>query len=94
MDHGFFEVVSRKKILQLRDQFLTLPFQATTCQLAGNTHQRLLCICENGSLYCKFFYSITEKKTQSCLNCERESRDHLFMFLFCGESKLPYVREL
>uniref|UniRef100_A0A8C1HMH5 Tudor domain containing 7 a n=1 Tax=Cyprinus carpio carpio TaxID=630221 RepID=A0A8C1HMH5_CYPCA len=35
VDHGFFEVVSRKKILQLRDQFLTLPFQATTCQLAG-----------------------------------------------------------
>ncbi|XP_016432219.1 tudor domain-containing protein 7A-like [Sinocyclocheilus rhinocerous] len=34
-DHGFFEVVSRKKILQLRDQFLTIPFQATTCQLAG-----------------------------------------------------------
>uniref|UniRef100_A0A673GZM5 Tudor domain-containing protein 7A-like n=1 Tax=Sinocyclocheilus rhinocerous TaxID=307959 RepID=A0A673GZM5_9TELE len=26
---------SRKKILQLRDQFLTIPFQATTCQLAG-----------------------------------------------------------
>uniref|UniRef100_A0A672S242 Tudor domain-containing protein 7A-like n=1 Tax=Sinocyclocheilus grahami TaxID=75366 RepID=A0A672S242_SINGR len=35
VDHGFFEVVSRKKILQLRDQFLTIPFQATTCQLAG-----------------------------------------------------------
>ncbi|KAK9980696.1 hypothetical protein ABG768_000287 [Culter alburnus] len=35
VDHGFFEVVSRKKILQLRDQFLTLPFQGTTCQLAG-----------------------------------------------------------
>nr|XP_055061819.1 tudor domain-containing protein 7A [Misgurnus anguillicaudatus]XP_055061820.1 tudor domain-containing protein 7A [Misgurnus anguillicaudatus]XP_055061821.1 tudor domain-containing protein 7A [Misgurnus anguillicaudatus] len=35
MDHGFFEVVSRKKLLQLRDQFLTLPFQATICQLAG-----------------------------------------------------------
>ncbi len=42
MDHGFFEVVSRKKILQLRDQFLTLPCQATTCQLAGTIHQRLL----------------------------------------------------
>uniref|UniRef100_A0A8C1MA05 Tudor domain containing 7 a n=1 Tax=Cyprinus carpio TaxID=7962 RepID=A0A8C1MA05_CYPCA len=35
VDHGFFEMVSRKKILQLRDQFLTLPFQATTFQLAG-----------------------------------------------------------
>ncbi|XP_043097426.1 tudor domain-containing protein 7A isoform X2 [Puntigrus tetrazona] len=35
VDHGFFEMVSRKKILQLKDQFLTLPFQATTCQLAG-----------------------------------------------------------
>ncbi|XP_051558217.1 tudor domain-containing protein 7A-like [Myxocyprinus asiaticus] len=34
-DHGFSEVVSRKKLLQLRNQFLTLPFQATTCQLAG-----------------------------------------------------------
>uniref|UniRef100_A0A673GYL3 Tudor domain-containing protein 7A-like n=1 Tax=Sinocyclocheilus rhinocerous TaxID=307959 RepID=A0A673GYL3_9TELE len=41
-DHGFFEVVSRKKILQLRDQFLTIPFQATTCQLAGNLHERLV----------------------------------------------------
>ncbi|XDV14704.1 hypothetical protein PO909_014914 [Leuciscus waleckii] len=35
VDHGFFEVVSRKKIFQLRDQFLTLPFQGTICQLAG-----------------------------------------------------------
>ncbi|XP_051993911.1 tudor domain-containing protein 7A-like [Xyrauchen texanus] len=35
VDHGFSEVVSRKKLLQLLDQFLTLPFQATTCQLAG-----------------------------------------------------------
>uniref|UniRef100_A0A672S1I7 Tudor domain-containing protein 7A-like n=1 Tax=Sinocyclocheilus grahami TaxID=75366 RepID=A0A672S1I7_SINGR len=42
VDHGFFEVVSRKKILQLRDQFLTIPFQATTCQLAGNLHERLV----------------------------------------------------
>ncbi len=42
VDHGFFEVVSRKKILQLRDQFLILPCQATTCQLAGTIHQRLL----------------------------------------------------
>lgn len=45
MDHGFFEVVNGKKILQLRDQFLTLPFQATTCQLAGNIYQRPLCMC-------------------------------------------------
>ncbi|XP_066515805.1 tudor domain-containing protein 7A isoform X2 [Hoplias malabaricus] len=35
MDHGFSEVVVREKILQLTDQFLTLPFQATNCQLAG-----------------------------------------------------------
>ncbi|KAG1927698.1 tudor domain-containing protein 7A [Pimephales promelas] len=35
VDHGFFEVVSRKKIFQLRDQFLTLPFQGMICQLAG-----------------------------------------------------------
>lgn len=51
MDHGFFEVVSRKKILQLRDQFLTLPFQATTCQLAGNIYQRPLCMCERAICY-------------------------------------------
>ncbi|KAI7810816.1 tudor domain-containing protein 7A [Triplophysa rosa] len=35
VDHGFSEVVSRKKLLQPSDQFLTLPFQATICQLAG-----------------------------------------------------------
>lgn len=35
LDHGFFDLVSRKTIFQLRDQFMTLPFQATTCQLAG-----------------------------------------------------------
>ncbi|TRY85751.1 hypothetical protein DNTS_031927 [Danionella cerebrum] len=38
VDHGFFDVISKQKIFQLRDQFLTLPFQATTCQLAGLEH--------------------------------------------------------
>ncbi|KAF5888686.1 tudor domain-containing protein 7A-like, partial [Clarias magur] len=35
VDHGFSEVVNREKLLQLVCQFLTLPFQATSCQLAG-----------------------------------------------------------
>ncbi|XP_022537427.2 tudor domain-containing protein 7A [Astyanax mexicanus] len=35
VDHGFSEVVGRKKLLQLTAPFLTLPFQATSCQLAG-----------------------------------------------------------
>ncbi|XP_053474833.1 tudor domain-containing protein 7A [Ictalurus furcatus] len=35
VDHGFSEVVNSKKLLQLFDCFLTLPFQATSCQLAG-----------------------------------------------------------
>lgn len=38
MDHGFSEVVKSDKLLQLTDRFFTLPFQATSCQLAGNTH--------------------------------------------------------
>lgn len=38
MDHGFSEVVSSETLLQLTDQFVVLPFQATSCQLAGNTH--------------------------------------------------------
>ncbi|MCJ8749314.1 hypothetical protein PDJAM_G00174940 [Pangasius djambal] len=35
VDHGFSEVVNSEKLLQLTDRFLTLPFQATSCQLAG-----------------------------------------------------------
>ncbi|KAK3507703.1 hypothetical protein QTP70_034715 [Hemibagrus guttatus] len=35
IDHSFFEVVNSEMLLQLTDQFLMLPFQATSCQLAG-----------------------------------------------------------
>ncbi|XP_062865139.1 tudor domain-containing protein 7A isoform X2 [Trichomycterus rosablanca] len=35
VDHGFSEVVNRQKLWQLADRFLSLPFQATSCQLAG-----------------------------------------------------------
>ncbi|XP_035385922.1 tudor domain-containing protein 7A [Electrophorus electricus] len=35
VDHGFSEFVSKKKLLQLSESFLTLPFQATTGRLAG-----------------------------------------------------------
>uniref|UniRef100_A0A674DFE0 Tudor domain containing 7 a n=1 Tax=Salmo trutta TaxID=8032 RepID=A0A674DFE0_SALTR len=36
VDHGFSEVLSRTKLLELQKDFLKLPFQATTCTLAGN----------------------------------------------------------
>uniref|UniRef100_A0A8C8ENW8 Tudor domain-containing protein 7B n=1 Tax=Oncorhynchus tshawytscha TaxID=74940 RepID=A0A8C8ENW8_ONCTS len=35
VDHGFSEVLSRTKLLELQKDFLKLPFQATTCTLAG-----------------------------------------------------------
>ncbi|KAL7856275.1 hypothetical protein AOLI_G00198790 [Acnodon oligacanthus] len=35
VDHGFSEVVGGDKLYQLSDQFFTLAFQATSCQLAG-----------------------------------------------------------
>ncbi|XP_062372752.1 tudor domain-containing protein 7B-like [Sardina pilchardus] len=35
VDHGFSEMVGRDKILRLDEQFLKLPFQASTCRLAG-----------------------------------------------------------
>ncbi|XP_072525674.1 tudor domain-containing protein 7A [Salminus brasiliensis] len=35
VDHGFSEVVGRDQLLQLADRFFPLPFQATSCQLAG-----------------------------------------------------------
>ncbi|RXN04874.1 tudor domain-containing 7A-like protein [Labeo rohita] len=66
VDHGFFEVVSRKKILQLRDQFLALPFQATTCQLAGlepfNTHAVVLKTLESLAVGCTLLAEIVERE--------------------------------
>ncbi|KAL2078906.1 hypothetical protein ACEWY4_024650 [Coilia grayii] len=35
VDHGFSEVISQSKLLELNERFLRLPFQATTCKLAG-----------------------------------------------------------
>ncbi|XP_076869354.1 tudor domain-containing protein 7A [Brachyhypopomus gauderio] len=35
VDHGFSDVVSKEKLLQLTERFLTLPFQATSGRLAG-----------------------------------------------------------
>ncbi|XP_045061956.1 tudor domain-containing protein 7A isoform X2 [Coregonus clupeaformis] len=35
VDHGFSEVISRTKLLELQKDFLKLPFQAATCKLAG-----------------------------------------------------------
>uniref|UniRef100_A0A4W5KJD9 Tudor domain containing 7 a n=1 Tax=Hucho hucho TaxID=62062 RepID=A0A4W5KJD9_9TELE len=35
VDHGFSEVLSRTKLLELQKDFLKLPFQAATCTLAG-----------------------------------------------------------
>uniref|UniRef100_A0A3B4EAP8 Uncharacterized protein n=1 Tax=Pygocentrus nattereri TaxID=42514 RepID=A0A3B4EAP8_PYGNA len=35
VDHGFSEVVGGDKLFRLSDQFFTLAFQATSCQLAG-----------------------------------------------------------
>ncbi|XP_062372660.1 tudor domain-containing protein 7B isoform X3 [Sardina pilchardus] len=35
VDHGFSEVISKAKLLELHDKFFKLPFQATKCKLAG-----------------------------------------------------------
>ncbi|XP_041120099.1 tudor domain-containing protein 7B-like isoform X2 [Polyodon spathula] len=35
VDHGFFEVVSKRKLCALDNQFYMLPFQASKCKLAG-----------------------------------------------------------
>ncbi|XP_030643606.1 tudor domain-containing protein 7A [Chanos chanos] len=35
VDHGYCEVVGRSKLLELHEEFLRLPFQASSCKLAG-----------------------------------------------------------
>ncbi|XP_051566560.1 tudor domain-containing protein 7B [Myxocyprinus asiaticus] len=35
VDHGFSEVISKSKLLELHEKFFKLPFQATKCKLAG-----------------------------------------------------------
>ncbi|XP_031440509.1 tudor domain-containing protein 7B isoform X2 [Clupea harengus] len=35
VDHGFSEVISKTKLLELHEKFFKLPFQATKCTLAG-----------------------------------------------------------
>ncbi|KAM4714532.1 tudor domain-containing protein 7B [Anableps anableps] len=35
VDHGFSEVISKTKVLELHEKFFKLPFQATKCKLAG-----------------------------------------------------------
>ncbi|KAK9972076.1 hypothetical protein ABG768_025407 [Culter alburnus] len=35
VDHGFSEVISKSKVLELHEKFYRLPFQATKCRLAG-----------------------------------------------------------
>ncbi|KAG5261366.1 hypothetical protein AALO_G00303610 [Alosa alosa] len=35
VDHGFSEVISKTKLLELHEKFFKLPFQATKCKLAG-----------------------------------------------------------
>ncbi|MBN3306155.1 TRD7B protein, partial [Amia calva] len=35
VDHGFFEVINKCKLLELDEKFFTLPFQAAKCKLAG-----------------------------------------------------------
>ncbi|XP_062305363.1 LOW QUALITY PROTEIN: tudor domain-containing protein 7B [Osmerus eperlanus] len=35
VDHGFSEVISKGKVLELHDKFFQLPLQATRCKLAG-----------------------------------------------------------
>ncbi|KAK3568005.1 hypothetical protein QTP86_028605 [Hemibagrus guttatus] len=35
VDHGFSDVVSKSKLLELHEKFFKLPFQATKCKLAG-----------------------------------------------------------
>ncbi|XP_076828493.1 tudor domain-containing protein 7B isoform X2 [Brachyhypopomus gauderio] len=35
VDHGFSEVISKSKLMELHEDFFRLPFQATKCKLAG-----------------------------------------------------------
>ncbi|XP_051785861.1 tudor domain-containing protein 7A isoform X2 [Erpetoichthys calabaricus] len=35
VDHGFFEIVPRSRLLELEEHFCALPFQAAKCRLAG-----------------------------------------------------------
>uniref|UniRef100_A0A4W4GSR0 Tudor domain-containing protein 7B n=1 Tax=Electrophorus electricus TaxID=8005 RepID=A0A4W4GSR0_ELEEL len=35
VDHGFSEVISKSRLLEMHEKFLRLPFQATKCKLAG-----------------------------------------------------------
>ncbi|XP_015252455.1 PREDICTED: tudor domain-containing protein 7B-like isoform X1 [Cyprinodon variegatus] len=35
VDHGFSEVISKTKVLELHEKFFKLPFQSTKCKLAG-----------------------------------------------------------
>ncbi|XP_060771331.1 tudor domain-containing protein 7B isoform X2 [Neoarius graeffei] len=35
VDHGFSDVISKSKLLELHEKFFKLPFQATKCKLAG-----------------------------------------------------------
>uniref|UniRef100_A0AAY3ZYH1 Tudor domain-containing protein 7B n=1 Tax=Denticeps clupeoides TaxID=299321 RepID=A0AAY3ZYH1_9TELE len=35
VDHGFSEIISKSKLLELHERFFKLPFQATKCKLAG-----------------------------------------------------------
>lgn len=37
VDHGFSEVISNTKVFELHEKFVKLPFQATTCRLAGES---------------------------------------------------------
>lgn len=39
MDHGFSDVISKSKLLELHENFFKLPFQATKCKLAGEFQQ-------------------------------------------------------
>lgn len=43
VDHGFSEVISKSKLLELHEKFLKLPFQATKCKLAGESKLRVSC---------------------------------------------------
>ncbi|KAF5905436.1 tudor domain-containing protein 7B-like, partial [Clarias magur] len=35
VDHGFSDIISKSKLLELHEKFFKLPFQATRCKLAG-----------------------------------------------------------
>lgn len=44
MDHGFSDVISKSKLLELHEKFFKLPFQATKCKLAGEFQKCFLLI--------------------------------------------------